>query len=102
VLYAAASALDDTARDEAARRHGAIRGQVRHEGRLIGANDLWIAATAWAAEVTLVTRNPKELQRVPGLAVAAWCAAALGLRHPSSDDGARDFRIAVVPTGAEA
>jgi tRNA(fMet)-specific endonuclease VapC len=58
--------------DEAAACYGSIRVQLKREGRLIGANDMLIAATALAAEVALVTRNLDEFRRVPGLAVEDW------------------------------
>ena len=58
--------------DAAAEWYGAIRAQLTREGRLIGANDLMIAATARAAEVTLVTRNEDEFRRVTGLRVESW------------------------------
>ena len=38
----------------------------------IGNNDLWIAAHAKAASLTLVTNNEREFQRVPGLKVQNW------------------------------
>jgi predicted nucleic acid-binding protein len=38
-------------------------------GLLIGANDLWIAATALAFRRPLVTRNGREFRRVPRLEV---------------------------------
>ena len=41
-------------------------------GLLIGANDLWIAATALAFDKGLVTRNAREFQRVPGLSVVTY------------------------------
>ena len=41
---------------------------------MIGNNDLWIAAHAKAAELTLVTTNEKEFRRVPGLKVQNWVA----------------------------
>ena len=41
-------------------------------GLLIGANDLWIAATAIAHDVPLVTRNVREFGRVPGLRVVGY------------------------------
>ena len=58
--------------DTAAERYGSIRVQLQHEGRLIGGNDLLIAATTLANDVTLITRNTSEFSRVPGLRVEAW------------------------------
>ena len=40
---------------------------LRARGQLIGANDLWIAATALEKDWPLVTRNLKEFSRVTGL-----------------------------------
>jgi len=42
---------------------------LRKRGRLIGSNDLWIACTAQAAELPIVTRNVDEFRRVAGLRV---------------------------------
>lgn len=39
---------------------------------LIGANDLWIAASAMRNGASLVTRNVEEFSRVPGLRVVAY------------------------------
>jgi predicted nucleic acid-binding protein len=36
------------------------------------ANDLWIAATALANGMPVVTRNVKHFQRVPGLSVISY------------------------------
>ncbi|MDB4982910.1 MAG: VapC toxin family domain ribonuclease [Myxococcales bacterium] len=58
--------------DAAAGWYGAIRAQLKEEGRSIGSNDLMIAAIALAADVTLVSRNEGEFQRVPGLRLAVW------------------------------
>lgn len=58
--------------DAAALSYGSIRAQLEREGRPVGANDLLIAATALAADVTLVTRNLEEFRRIPGLRVEAW------------------------------
>jgi tRNA(fMet)-specific endonuclease VapC len=41
-------------------------------GLTIGANDLWIAATALAFGKSLVTRNVRDFQRVPGLDVVGY------------------------------
>lgn len=46
--------------------------RLRAEGRLIGTNDLWIAATALRYEVPLVTANPGHVSRVPALEVRAY------------------------------
>jgi len=45
---------------------------LKSNGLLIGANDLWIAATALAHAKALVTRNSREFQRVPGLRVLGY------------------------------
>jgi len=49
---------------------------LRQAGRLIGTNDLWIACTARAAAVPLVTRNVEHFERVPDLSVVRYCASA--------------------------
>ena len=58
--------------DAASERYGVIRAQLRREGRLIGANDLMIAAIALDRGLTVATRNQDEFGRVPGLDVEAW------------------------------
>jgi len=45
---------------------------LKTNGLLIGANDLWIAATALAFGKAVVTRNTREFQRVPGLEVLGY------------------------------
>ena len=52
--------------DEAAKHYGAVRAQLRREGRPIGANDLMIASIALAGAVPLATRNVDEFSRVAG------------------------------------
>ena len=47
---------------------------LRDNGLAIGGNDLWIAATAIAYGIPLVTRNTKHYKRVPGLEVAAYAS----------------------------
>lgn len=51
-----------------ARRYAEIRSYLRVRGTLIGDNDLWIAATALAHDLTLVSRDA-HFDRVPGLRV---------------------------------
>jgi len=53
-------------------RYGDIRAELEKSGRVIGNNDLWIAAHAVALGVPLVTNNEREFTRVPGLAVQNW------------------------------
>jgi tRNA(fMet)-specific endonuclease VapC len=49
-----------------------LRLDVERQGKLIGANDLLIAAHALALDCTLVTDNEREFARVDGLAVENW------------------------------
>lgn len=52
--------------------YGEIRAELETKGQRIGNNDLWIAAHAMAAGLTLVTNNEKEFRRVTGLTVQNW------------------------------
>lgn len=45
---------------------------LRAAGQLIGTNDLWIAATALAYEMPVVTRNVEHFRRVPHLEVETY------------------------------
>ena len=58
--------------DLAARIYGEIRSDLSIKGTLIGPNDMIIAATALACNITLVTRNTKEFLRVSNLKVENW------------------------------
>ncbi len=49
-----------------------IRSFLEKEGTIIGGNDLWIAAHALALDLTLVTNNIREFQRVPRLKIDNW------------------------------
>lgn len=55
-----------------ARKHAMIWAQLEASGQIIGAHDLWIAATALVHDLTLATRNEREFRRVPGLKVEVW------------------------------
>jgi tRNA(fMet)-specific endonuclease VapC len=57
---------------EAGQFYGAIRAVLEAKGEIIGNNDLWIAAHAKAAGLTLVTNNEGEFRRVPGLKIQNW------------------------------
>ena len=52
-----------------ARTHAGIWADLERRGSLIGAHDLWIAATALAHGMSVATANRGEFERVPGLAV---------------------------------
>lgn len=52
--------------------YGAIRALLESSGTPIGNNDLWIAAHAKAAALTLITNNEREFRRVPGLKMQNW------------------------------
>ena len=56
----------------AGRTYAQIRRSLEIGGQIIGANDLWIAAHARAAELTLVTNNEREFKRVAGLKIENW------------------------------
>ena len=58
--------------ETAAEAYGTIRAQLESKGEMIGNNDLWIAAHAMAADLTLVTNNEREFRRVRRLRVQNW------------------------------
>jgi tRNA(fMet)-specific endonuclease VapC len=60
--------------ETAAQSYGTIRAELESKGEMIGNNDLWIAAHAISAGLTLVTNNEKEFSRVRGLKVQNWAA----------------------------
>lgn len=45
---------------------------LRRQGRIIGANDLWIAATALHRDFPLVSRNLDHFARVPGIQLRSY------------------------------
>lgn len=52
--------------------YGDIRATLESKGTPISNNDLWIAAHARTARLTLVSHNTGEFERVPGLRVQSW------------------------------
>lgn len=52
--------------------YGGIRSELEAAGKLIGANDLLIAAHAYATRATIVTANTAEFRRIRGLKVEHW------------------------------
>jgi tRNA(fMet)-specific endonuclease VapC len=58
--------------EEDAREAGQIRAHLASKGAPIGPYDVLIAGQAKARELTLVTHNTTEFERVPGLKVEDW------------------------------
>ena len=58
--------------DDAVEHYASIRDDLERDGKIIGPNDLLIAATARSAGAVMVTANKKEFSRVPGLVVEDW------------------------------
>jgi tRNA(fMet)-specific endonuclease VapC len=52
-----------------ARMHAEIWSGLKDKGDLIGAHDLWIAATALGQGMAVATANAPDFERVPGLDV---------------------------------
>ena len=65
LLKVAILGIDETV----ARRHASISAFLASKGKLIGAHDLWIAATCLTHNLTIATHNVKEFERVPGLRI---------------------------------
>lgn len=63
----------DTPADE---HYADIRATLERSGPPIGSHDLFIAAHARSRGMTLLTRNLREFQRVPGLTVEDWPTSA--------------------------
>jgi len=57
---------------QTAEHYGEIRAFLECSGQLIGANNLWIAAHARSLDMTLVSNNVKEFERVPKLKLENW------------------------------
>jgi len=58
--------------DNASSHYAQIRAQLKRSGKIIGANDLFIAAHARSLGLTLVTHNTPEFRRVHRLAIEDW------------------------------
>lgn len=58
--------------DRAAMTYARISRGLRKKGELIGANDIWIAATSLTCQAPLLTRNVNHFKRVPGLEVIGY------------------------------
>lgn len=58
--------------DRDAVEFGKIKARLEREGRIIGPMDLLISAQALSKEMTLVTNNTKEFERIDGLKLENW------------------------------
>ncbi len=58
--------------DKCAEEYGMIRADLSTQGKIIGPNDLMIAAIAKAHDAVLVTHNMKEFSRITGLRLVDW------------------------------
>ena len=58
--------------EETALAYGRLTRQLRQRGELLGANDLWIAASALRHELPLVTADTAGFRRVPELQLVAY------------------------------
>lgn len=58
--------------DRSAEEYGQIRADLVAQGKIIGPNDLMIAAIARAHDVTLITNNTDEFSRIVGLRMEDW------------------------------
>ena len=52
--------------------YGRTYRHLKDNGRLIGSNDLWIAATGLAYQMSVVTKDLDHFRRVPGLEVEGY------------------------------
>ncbi|MBP6534844.1 MAG: type II toxin-antitoxin system VapC family toxin [Arenimonas sp.] len=57
---------------KAAQHYGLIRSGLQKAGKIIGGNDLHIAAHARSEGLILVSNNQREFGRVPGLLLENW------------------------------
>ena len=60
--------------DAAAPDYARIRARLKTSGKMIGTNDLFIAAHARSLGLILVTNNTREFSRVGGLKIENWAS----------------------------
>lgn len=58
--------------ENAAAKYGEIRAFLETRGKPIGAYDMMIAAHALSLDLTVVTNNVREFNRIPGLQIENW------------------------------
>ena len=57
---------------EEAKEYGNIRAKLEKSGKVIGNNDMMIAASAKVHNMILITNNVREFERVSGLRLENW------------------------------
>lgn len=57
---------------KASAHYGKLRAELEKKGNVIGGLDMSIAAHAISCNMTLVTNNTKEFERVDGLRLENW------------------------------
>ena len=55
-----------------ARMHARLWADLAEDRQVIGAHDLWLAATCLTHDLRLATANVREFKRVPALVVEDW------------------------------
>jgi len=58
--------------EKAANQYGIMRAKLQKSGRLIGANDMLIAAHAKSLNIPLATNNTKEFSNITDLQLLNW------------------------------
>lgn len=58
--------------DRCAEEYGSIREILSEQGKIIGPNDLIIAAIARANDATLITHNTREFSRISNIKLEDW------------------------------
>ena len=53
-------------------QYGELYRRLQSQGKMIGVNDLWIAATALVYQMDLVTNNVDEFRRIEELMVVPF------------------------------
>src|ERR1700730_4123162 len=85
--------------ESAAEAYGAIRAELESKGEIIGNNDLWIAAHAVVAGLTLVTNNESEFRRVRGLRIQNWAVSRTSVT--SCPEVCKHVRIRITASGTQ-
>jgi tRNA(fMet)-specific endonuclease VapC len=61
--------------NDCAKQCGGLRAELRRQGIGVAALDVLIAAIALLFDLTLVTHNTKDFQKIPGLRLEDWLAS---------------------------